>query len=332
MYTKIESIFWKDTKMRAISSDARMVMLYLLTSPHRNILGFYFLPSPYACFDLDWDEQRFVEGLRELVQIGRVRYDKDTHMVLVINYLKHNPLENPNQVKSAIDKFNELPETPLFTDFLEVLSSVEKPFIEPLRERLRERLPQPVTVTVTVTGTVKEQDQKIFLENCGFAGSMENEPEEIDNTDNTDFNFPERYWEMTDSIDSLPQKEQLDMLVVQYGIKFPVQRKEHGTAGTTTARKVFQSTLAKGVMASEVLKEILYDVLEEGEKEPTPWDIANRLSSQRGLEQTRSQMHYNMALQLEKGVLLNGAQRDPPVHRCRNSLTGGGTIQTGDSP
>ena len=125
-------------------------MLYLLTSPHRNILGFYFLPAPYACFDLGWDEKRFQKGLQELLQTGRVKYDERAHVVLVMNYLKYNPLENPNQVKSALEKLDTIPQTPLFKDFLSIVEQLDKPFIQPLTERLRE----PGTGTVTGTGDI----------------------------------------------------------------------------------------------------------------------------------------------------------------------------------
>lgn len=153
MYTRVESRFWQDEKMRAVSDDARYLMLYLLTSPHRNILGFYFLPSPYACFDLGWDDKRFDKGLQELIQTGLVKYDSNAHVVLVQNYLKHNPLENPNQVKSAIDKLEEIPQTPLFQGFLLVVKQFYKPFMKPLLERLQERLQQPGTGSGTETGS-----------------------------------------------------------------------------------------------------------------------------------------------------------------------------------
>ncbi|NPV80709.1 MAG: hypothetical protein HPY52_10615 [Firmicutes bacterium] len=153
MYTRVESRFWQDEKMRAVSDDARYLMLYFLTSPHRNIIGFYFLPLPYACFDLGWDEKRFHKGLQELLQTGRVKYDADAHVVFIQNYLKHNPLENPNQVKSAIEKLEEIPQTQLFQDFLAVLEQCEKQFVKPLVERLQQRLRQPGTGTGTVTGT-----------------------------------------------------------------------------------------------------------------------------------------------------------------------------------
>ena len=153
MYTRVESRFWQDEKMRSISDDARYLMLYLLTSPHRNIMGFYFLPSPYACFDLGWDEKRFNKALQELLEVGTIKYDPHAHVVLIQNYLKHNALENPNQVKSAIDKLDEMPQTPLFKDFLAIIEQFDKPFMQPLIERLQERFSKPVTVTGTVTGT-----------------------------------------------------------------------------------------------------------------------------------------------------------------------------------
>lgn len=111
MYTRVESRFWQDEKMRNVSAEARYLMLYLLTSPHRNILGFYFLPEPYACFDLGWTQEQFRERLGELLRNGLVKYDETAHVVLIINFLKHNPLENHNQVKSAIQKLDEIPKT-----------------------------------------------------------------------------------------------------------------------------------------------------------------------------------------------------------------------------
>ncbi len=140
MYTRVESSFWQDEKMRAVSGDARHLMLYCLTSPHRNILGFYFLPAPYACFDLGWDEKRFTAALTELLNNKRIKYDFDKHVILVVNYLKHNPLGNPNQTTSAIKKLEELPDTKLLHDFAIILEQFTEPFIEPLKEQLQQRL------------------------------------------------------------------------------------------------------------------------------------------------------------------------------------------------
>ena len=144
MYTKVESRFWQDEKMRDVSDEARYLMLYLLTSPHRNVLGFYFLPEPYACFDLGWTTEQFRERLEELLKKGLIKYDETAHVVLIKNFLKHNPLENQNQVKSAIKRLDEIPKTYLFKDFYEVVKKVgnEKKQYSALLEQLKKQLPE----------------------------------------------------------------------------------------------------------------------------------------------------------------------------------------------
>lgn len=123
MYTKIESKFWQDKRIQKLSIEARYLMLYLLTSPHRNIIGIYYLPVSYACSDLGLNDQQFGKLLKELIDNDFVSYDEESNMVLVKNYLEHNPLENQNQIKGAIKKLNELPETFLIFEFYETVKS-----------------------------------------------------------------------------------------------------------------------------------------------------------------------------------------------------------------
>ena len=168
--------------------------------------------------------------------------------------------------------------------------------------------------------------------NCGFEASCA--PEASDESDvkpqnEVNFNFPEEYWQMIDEIDSLSENEQLNMLVKQYNKKYPGQFRKFKTAGSVKARNTFKTAIEAGIPASEILKEILFDILDEDEPDPAPWDITNGLIKNRGLEQTRAQVYYSMALQLERGVTIGA---DTTTHRRRDGPTGDGVIQTGDGP
>lgn len=158
MYTKIESQFWKDEKMIKLSGDARYLMLYLLTSPHRNMIGCYFLPEPYAFFDLGMSPERFQQALSQLVKSERIKYDTDNHILLIPNYLRFNPLENPNQVKAAIERLAELPQTQLLQDLYDIVKTSDKKFMKPFAERLQERLLQPVNSKQDTGSSIQEQD------------------------------------------------------------------------------------------------------------------------------------------------------------------------------
>jgi DnaD/phage-associated family protein len=171
MYTKIESLFWTDEKVIQLTPEARYLMLYILTSPHRNIIGCYFIPEPYACFDCGLDLERFAKGFRELLAQGLIKYDSKTKVLLVMNFLKFNPVENPNQVKSAIDKLNELPQSELLHDLHEQIRLLqgEKPFLEPLLKRLLERLgkglPQPVISNQYTVISINTNNDSANVEN-----------------------------------------------------------------------------------------------------------------------------------------------------------------------
>jgi hypothetical protein len=161
VYTKVEDVFWRDEKLRLADEDLKWAMVYLLTSPHRNIIGFYYLPHAYACVDLNWDLKRWTKALSGLIKLARIKYDEGSNVVLMMNYLKYNKLENPNQVKAAIEKLDSLPGNSCLADFEVVLLKYYKPFMQPLVERLRERLGQPVTVTGEVTGAGTGAEEEI---------------------------------------------------------------------------------------------------------------------------------------------------------------------------
>ncbi|MGB9780641.1 hypothetical protein [Caldanaerobacter sp.] len=192
MYTRVESRFWQDEKMRLVSDDARYLMLYLLTSPHRNVLGFYFLPEPYACFDLGWTTERFRKALGELLANGLVKYDETAHVVLIINFLKHNPLENHNQVKSATQKLDEIPKTPLLRDFYETVKkyadgkSHYSSLLERLEKLLGEQLEQQLPKQLHKPFGKQEKEEEKEEEEKEKEKEKEKEYRDILSSDETD--------------------------------------------------------------------------------------------------------------------------------------------------
>ena len=152
-YTRIKCRLWRDEKVRALSEDGRICLLYVLTSPHSNILGLYVLAHGYAAADLGWELKRFTKPFAELLGQGLIEYDENTSLILIKNHLKHNPIENPHQVTAALKVLDELPTSPLFALLDEALKQLGKRFTEPLREQLAKRYAKPVSVSVSVSVT-----------------------------------------------------------------------------------------------------------------------------------------------------------------------------------
>ncbi len=151
-YSKLERCIWDKEKFKSLSDDGKLLYLYIITNPHNNLIGFYVLKPGYACEDLGWDRERFTKGLGELLTKPLIEYDEVGSVILDLNQLAKFPLQNPNQVKSAISKMQALPKNKLFQSFAEMLKRLDKPLYKPLQEQLGKRLGKPVTVSVTVKG------------------------------------------------------------------------------------------------------------------------------------------------------------------------------------
>lgn len=112
-YGRVYSSFWQSPEVRAMSEDGRTLALYLLTSPHANLIGCFRLPDAYAAEDLQWTAERVSEGFQELSSKGFVSRDEGTKWVVIHKYVKWNSFENANVAKAARKAFDQVPDVAL---------------------------------------------------------------------------------------------------------------------------------------------------------------------------------------------------------------------------
>ena len=135
-YTKIHTQIWNDEKFCRLSHSQQRLFLYILTSPHSNIIGFYVLKKTYIQGDLEVLPKDLAKDLAKLCFDGLISYDGDLQVVLIHNWLRHNPITNPNQRLAASKIISELPKTILFEQF--------KVLCEGLNEVLIKSLPKDI--------------------------------------------------------------------------------------------------------------------------------------------------------------------------------------------
>lgn len=149
MYSKIDDAIWRDDKIPLSSDDGKLLFFYMLTTLHRNILGMYVLPVPYIAYDLRWKESRVTAGIDELIKLELIRVHSRESIVLLPNFLRYNPLDNPNQVKAALNSLKTVPRSDLDMELYARLQQTDKPVLIPLLDALHERMnkikSEPVT-------------------------------------------------------------------------------------------------------------------------------------------------------------------------------------------
>lgn len=132
-YWRVSPKFWTDAE--EWSDDTRLLALYVLTCEHRTTEGLFRLPLKYMAADLGWSVERVSEAFAQLLKEGFVQHDPDRSLVLIVNAMKYQSPENPNQVKHALRMLETVPnESPLTSTF--------KGLAERLCPRLAKALPE----------------------------------------------------------------------------------------------------------------------------------------------------------------------------------------------
>lgn len=117
-FRKIDPRIWNDAKFAGLSSEAKLLFLYLLTSPAMTILGALPIRASVVAEELGLDPKRYAIRYEELSQQGMVEYD-DRGLFWVKNYLKYNGPDNPKVVISWASALDLLPECSLLESVLE---------------------------------------------------------------------------------------------------------------------------------------------------------------------------------------------------------------------
>ncbi|HUW38597.1 MAG TPA: hypothetical protein VMV91_14830 [Rhodocyclaceae bacterium] len=124
-YAKASPQFWIGTTGKKLRGDpeAQVVAFYLISSPHANMLGLYYLPMAYLCHETGLSQEGASKALRRVRELGFCEYDEETEMVWVIEAARFQIADqlNPSD-KQTIGISNELmklPRTKLAAGFAE---------------------------------------------------------------------------------------------------------------------------------------------------------------------------------------------------------------------
>ena len=120
-YYRITPRFWQDPDVRnEWTEDMRLLAIYLMTSPHRNMVGLYYCPLSYIENDLQWKSNRLRLAFDSLSSeaVDFIRYDHAAQVVFLVNGLKHDSPTTPKQVTGAVNILRNLPRTKLLNDLL----------------------------------------------------------------------------------------------------------------------------------------------------------------------------------------------------------------------
>jgi len=98
----------------------KLAALYVMTCSHRTLEGIFKLPPQYACADLHWTMKTWTRACTVLQESGFLKWDSRTNVLLIVNALRYQAPENPNQAEAALRRISDLPDTPLLQEFCDL--------------------------------------------------------------------------------------------------------------------------------------------------------------------------------------------------------------------
>lgn len=137
-YSKVSGAFWTGKTGRAIRGDAetQLVALYLMTSPHANMIGVFHCPVVYIAHETGLQPEGALKGLQRLSELRFCTYDEDSETVWVHEMARFQIGDElkagDNQVKGIRKQYETLPE-----------GAIRKGFFEKYREAFHLIPPSP---------------------------------------------------------------------------------------------------------------------------------------------------------------------------------------------
>jgi hypothetical protein len=125
-YARIGPQFWigkTGKELRKRGPECQVVAMYLISSPHSNMLGLFYLPKMFIAHETGLPIEGASKGLQSAIDAGFCAYDEDTEMVWVFEMAKYQigdalkPADK--RCQGVQNEYNSIPDNPFLSMFYE---------------------------------------------------------------------------------------------------------------------------------------------------------------------------------------------------------------------
>jgi hypothetical protein len=171
-YRKIDPRLWNDERFRSLTSQEKLVDIYLLTAQVNRIGLFVFSPA-MAAEALGIKQPEFDRVLDRVLDTLKWPYDRKQRVLFFPTWWKYNPCESRLTMKGYIDDLHDIPQTPLLTAF----ASNSRYLKDDVAQVIAEGMPYPMRYPMAYQEQEQEQEQELEQEQDGVPPPQTAKPE-----------------------------------------------------------------------------------------------------------------------------------------------------------
>lgn len=168
-YRKVDVRIWNDEKFRALTVEAKLIFLHILTHPNMTGLGALRATPGGLADELGISRRRYNRHFRLLLYNVGAKLDPGSALVWLQHWFRYNQPENQNSLKAILKAYDYLPECTIKKEVLTSLQNLLRQMPQTFRDIFNEwkkankslTVPRtvpatvPATVPLTVAGTVR---------------------------------------------------------------------------------------------------------------------------------------------------------------------------------
>lgn len=148
-FRKIDVRIWNDAKFIALSNNAKLIFLFLITHPQMTSLGAMRGTPQGLAAELQLSTEDFSKAFTEVLEQGLAKHDRDACCMWLPNFLKYQSAESPNVLRNWVKQVEYIPECELKTRAVAGLKAyaegLSKGFAKAFAEAFPEDIPESVS-------------------------------------------------------------------------------------------------------------------------------------------------------------------------------------------
>lgn len=137
MYRTVESSFWSDPKVRALSPQAKLLFLYLITNDRSHVSGIYYLPKASISHETGYPINTLSKVVSELIASRTIAVDEERDVFWVKKMFRYQGRGKKNNA-SAYKQLTTLHNSPLIKEFCKAYPAIKSPPIDTLSDTVSE--------------------------------------------------------------------------------------------------------------------------------------------------------------------------------------------------
>jgi len=152
-YRTVNERFWRDPKVLRLSSNDKLLFIYLVTSADAHYSGVYYCPLQMIQLETGLSENVVSKGIDTLSKGYMVEYDYSSNEIFIINMAKFQVV-SPTQIKGVATHFEEtIQSQALIQSFIKKYDTLSIPYNIPCRG------------SIDTTETDRETDRETNIKN-----------------------------------------------------------------------------------------------------------------------------------------------------------------------